>query len=101
MINENELILMKETSFLINSARGGLVNEEALFKALKSGKIAGAAFDVFEEEPAINNELFTLDNFYSTPHIGGSTKTSILAMGRSAIKGLSEHLEAKNFFGMY
>ena len=58
---------------IINCARGGLVDEAALYEALKSGKVAGAAFDVFVEEPAQNNPLFELANFIATPHLGAST----------------------------
>lgn len=101
VIGKNELRQMKATAYLINTARGGLVDEAALFEALSEKTILGAAFDVFEEEPAVNNPLLTLENFYSTPHIGGSTETSVLAMGRSAIKGLSEYAEAKNYIGVY
>lgn len=101
IIGETELSMMKKTAYLINTARGGLVDESALLNCLTSRGILGAAFDVFEEEPATNNSLLKLENFYSTPHIGGSTETSILAMGRSAIKGLSEYSEAKFFIGVY
>jgi len=64
---------MKDGVRIINCARGGLVDEKALYDALKSGKVAGAAFDVFVEEPAQNNPLFELANFIATPHLGAST----------------------------
>ncbi len=64
---------MKPGVRIINCARGGLVDEKALYDALKSGKVAGAAFDVFVEEPAENNPLFELANFIATPHLGAST----------------------------
>ena len=79
---------MKSTAILINTARGGLVDELALKDALKSKKIAGAALDVFQSEPPIDFELLTLPNFLATPHIGGSTEEATLAMGRAAIQGL-------------
>lgn len=73
MIGEDELKLMKPTAFLINTARGSIVDEKALAKALKEGWIAGAALDVFEDEPLENSDLVSLDNVILTPHIGGST----------------------------
>lgn len=74
MINKNELEIMKPTAFLVNCARGGIIDEDALYDALKGGKIAGAALDVFAVEPARKNKLFELDNLYVSPHIGASTK---------------------------
>jgi D-3-phosphoglycerate dehydrogenase len=73
-IGKNELRQMKSTSYLINTARGPLIDEKALYHALKEGWIAGAGLDVFEEEPAkMDNPLFSLDNVVVTPHLGGST----------------------------
>jgi len=73
IINADALAKMKDGVRIINCARGGLVDEAALYDALKSGKVAGAAFDVFVEEPAQNNPLFELANFIATPHLGAST----------------------------
>ncbi len=64
---------MKKGVMIINCARGGIVNEKALFQGLKSGKVSGAALDVFAREPARENPLFELDNVVCTPHIGAST----------------------------
>jgi D-3-phosphoglycerate dehydrogenase len=64
---------MKDGVRIINCARGGLIDEKALYDALKSGKVAGAALDVFETEPAENNPLFELANVICTPHLGAST----------------------------
>lgn len=80
---------MKKSAILINVARGGVIEESALKKALITNTIAGAAFDVFTQEPPEDTELLNLPNFLATPHIGGSSKEAILAMGRAAIKGLS------------
>jgi phosphoglycerate dehydrogenase-like enzyme len=69
IISRNELRKMKKEAFLINTARGGIIDESALYGALKAGTIAGAAIDVFEHEPpSPNNPLFKLDNFIVTPH---------------------------------
>jgi D-3-phosphoglycerate dehydrogenase len=78
IIGEKELWLMKPTSFLINTARGRNVDEKALYKAIKGGEIAGAALDVFEQEPVeedseFRNMLRRLDNIVFTPHLGAST----------------------------
>jgi D-3-phosphoglycerate dehydrogenase / 2-oxoglutarate reductase len=73
IISAEAITKMKDGVRLINCARGGLVDEAALAEALKSGKVAGAAFDVFVEEPATGNALFDLPNFIATPHLGAST----------------------------
>jgi D-3-phosphoglycerate dehydrogenase len=73
LINKATIAKMKDGVRIINCARGGIVNEADLFEALKSGKVAAAAFDVFEKEPPENHPLLTLDNFIATPHLGAST----------------------------
>ena len=74
MINAEKIASMKNTARIINTSRGGVIDEKALADALKTGKLAGAALDVFEVEPATSNELAALPNFISTPHIGAQTK---------------------------
>jgi D-3-phosphoglycerate dehydrogenase len=73
MIGERELSLMKPTAVLVNTSRGKIVDEEALLRALREGRIAGACLDVFEEEPTKNLELLSLDQVIPTPHLGAST----------------------------
>jgi D-3-phosphoglycerate dehydrogenase len=74
LINAEKLATMKKTAKIINTSRGGVIDEEALYDALKKGNLGGAALDVFETEPAIGNKLTTLPNVICTPHIGAQTK---------------------------
>ncbi len=78
LISHRELSLMKPTAFIINCARGGIVDEEALYEFLKDNKIAGAALDVFEKEPPTGSKLLQLDNIVVTPHLGASTQEAQL-----------------------
>ena len=81
MINSTTLGLMKSNAILINTSRGELVDEEALYVALTSGKIAGAAQDVFSSEPPAKDEkLLKLDNFILTPHLGAFTGEAVEKM---------------------
>jgi D-3-phosphoglycerate dehydrogenase len=73
MMNDQRLGLMKKNAYLINTSRGAVVDEQALYNALKEGKIAGAALDVFEVEPPTNAALIQLPNVICTPHIGAQT----------------------------
>lgn len=85
LINKNTLSLMRPNTFLINSARGGLVVERDLVSALENGQIAGAGLDVFEEEPTpSNNPLFELDNVILSAHIAGTDDLSLDDMGLEA-----------------
>ena len=78
MINAEKLKMMKNTARIINTARGGVIDEEALYNSLKDGSLAGAALDVFEVEPPTGNKLITLPNFIATPHMGAQTKEAQL-----------------------
>jgi lactate dehydrogenase-like 2-hydroxyacid dehydrogenase len=80
IIDGKALRMMKPTAYLINTARGAHVDEEALVKALKEGEIAGAAMDVYEHEPQIHPELLTLDNVVLSPHTGTGTWEGRIAM---------------------
>jgi len=74
LINAQKISTMKKTAKIINTSRGGVVDEVALYEALKNGNLGGAALDVFEKEPATGNKLAELDNVILTPHIGAQTK---------------------------
>jgi glyoxylate reductase len=81
LINAESLGQMKETAYLVNSARGPIVDEAALVDALKAGQIAGAGLDVFENEPDVHPGLLELDNVVILPHLGSATIETRTAMG--------------------
>jgi glyoxylate reductase len=83
---------MKPTAVLVNTARGPIVDEQALASALRDGTIAGAALDVFEREPVVTEELLALDNVVLTPHLGSATRETRLAMGMLAVSALRDVL---------
>ena len=74
LIDAQKMETMKKTAKIINTSRGGVIDEDALYDALKNGKLGGAALDVFEKEPATNHKLTELENVILTPHIGAQTK---------------------------
>lgn len=87
---------MKDTALLINTARGGIVNEKDLKYALRNKLIGGAALDVYDVEPPIDEELLKLPNLICTPHIGGNAREAVLAMGMSAIEHLIQYSIKEN-----
>lgn len=84
LIGAEQLTLMKETAYLINSARGPIVDEEALVQALRAGTIAGAGLDVFEQEPEVHEGLLGLENVALAPHLGSATVETRTAMAQLA-----------------
>ena len=84
LINADALAKMKRTAYLINTARGALVDESALCDALENGRLRGAALDVYEHEPEVNPRLLTMKNVVLAPHIGSATDEARNAMGRIA-----------------
>ena len=95
LISGEELKLMKDTSFIVNTSRGGIINEKALYKALKNNQIAGAALDAFVNEPPKDNKFKEFDNVILTPHIGGYTDEAIEKMGVQAARNLIAILEGR------
>lgn len=95
MVDESFFQRMRSTAFLVNTCRGEVVNQGSLKNALSKKIIAGAALDVFVEEPPTDVEFLSLPNLMVTPHIGGNSKEAVEAMGRSAIDHLVEFF--KNF----
>jgi D-3-phosphoglycerate dehydrogenase len=92
MIGKEELRKMKNSAYLINCARGGIVDEEALYEALKNGDIAGAALDVFEVEPPRDSKLMELDNFICTPHLGAQAVEAKNRVGEEVVKKVASKL---------
>lgn len=95
MIRAEQLALMKPTAFLVNAARGEVVDEAALVDALKTKRIAGAGLDVFEKEPEVHPGLLTLQNVVLAPHIGTSTVETRTAMGMLAAENLIAVFEGR------
>lgn len=96
MINEKTLSLMKPSAYLINASRGKMVDEAALVKALKDGKIKGAALDVFEFEPKITEALIEMDNVILTPHVGTWSFDARVEMAIETLTGMREYLNGGN-----
>lgn len=91
ILNAARLALMPRGAVLVNTARGGLVDEAAVKSALQSGELSGIGFDVFAQEPPVDRDLLAMPNVLATPHIGGSAEEAVLAMGRAAIHGLVDN----------
>lgn len=98
MLGGREFSLMKRKALLVNVARGGIVDETALYEALKTGKLAGAASDVFATEPPskANTPLLQQDNFIATPHIGANTEEALARVGQKAVENLELETFLKN-----
>jgi len=95
MINLEVLHSMKSTAYILNTARGGIINEKDLKYALQNGIIAGAAIDSYEEEPPRDQDFIKLKNLITTPHIGGNSREAVEAMGMSAINHLKQFFTGK------
>lgn len=97
MINDRSLAMMKKNAMLVNTSRGDVVNLADLKRVLSSGRISGAALDVFNPEPFEDRELLQLRNLIATPHVGGTAEEAVLAMGNCAIKHLVEYFSVSGF----
>jgi len=95
MIGYKELEMINENAFLINTSRGGIINEKALYDALKNNEIKGAALDSYKEEPPENSPLMELENVIMTSHNGAYTKEAINNMGIQATQNLIDVLEGR------
>ena len=93
MLSTREFSMMKDGVIIIDCSRGGVVDQEALYQALMSGKVKAAAVDVFEEEPPGKCKLLSLENVYATPHIGAQTKEAQLRAGVQVAERVIEELE--------
>jgi D-3-phosphoglycerate dehydrogenase len=92
LIGKKELKEMKNSAYLVNCARGGIVDEEALYNSLKNGEIRGAALDVFEVEPPKDLKLIELDNFICTPHLGAQAVESTNRVGEEVVRKVAAKL---------
>lgn len=92
LVNERRMRTMKRSAFLINTARGPIVDEAALVRALEQGEIAGAGLDVFEREPTLAERLTELDNVTLAPHLGSATRETRTEMARLAVKNVAAQL---------
>lgn len=95
LIGAEQLALMKPTAILVNSARGGVVDDAALVEALRAGRIAGAGLDVFEGEPRIHPGFLELRNVVMTPHIGSASRATRIVMCNTAAANLTAVLEGR------
>ena len=96
VVDAKMLSYMKPTAFLVNTARGEIIDEEALYEVLKEKKIAGAGLDVFKEEPPEeDNKLLTLPNVILTPHSGALTKECTLRVAKRAVSGIIDYIEGR------
>jgi D-3-phosphoglycerate dehydrogenase / 2-oxoglutarate reductase len=96
MFNAARLARMKKSAYLVNTARGGIIDEKALHAALVSGKLAGAGLDVFETEPVpADHPLLKLPNVITAPHMAGVTKESVDRMGMATATNMLDVLDGK------
>jgi len=99
MIRKDTIARMRDGVRIVNCARGGIINESDLYEALKSGRVAGAAFDVFETEPNTESPLLELDNFIATPHLGASTFEAQRKVSEDICRQVADFLLKNTVFG--
>jgi lactate dehydrogenase-like 2-hydroxyacid dehydrogenase len=88
LMNADRLARLKPGAYLINTARGDVVDEAALVAALRAGRLAGAGLDVYEREPQVSPELLAMENVVLLPHLGSATQETRIAMGMRALENL-------------
>lgn len=96
MIDAEALQLLPDGAILVNASRGGIIDEDAAYDALKSGKLSGLGLDAFEVEPPIGSKLFELDNVIATPHTGAHTKEATDNMANASVKNLIDLLTGQD-----
>ena len=101
LVNAERITQMKDGAYIINTARGELVDEDALYNGLKAGKLGGAAVDAFRVEPPTGNPLLALDNFIAIPHLGATTRESVQRMAMMASQNLPETLLKREYPGRW
>ncbi len=94
-MNKDRFALMKESAFLINTARGDVVDEAALVQALKDDVIAGAGLDVYAKEPVVTEELLSMNNVVLIPHLGSATTETRVAMGLRSLANVKAFFDGK------
>lgn len=92
MFGANELALIKPAVYIVNTSRGEVLDQEKVKEALQKGELAGAGLDVFQSEPLVDKDLYSLENFVGTAHTAGNSQEAVLAMGEAAIRGLQKEL---------
>jgi D-3-phosphoglycerate dehydrogenase len=96
MVDYNSMKKMKKSAFLINTSRGGIINEADLAKAMKEGLLSGAGLDVFDKEPIEeNNPLLEIDNVLMTPHTAALTEECVVRMAMEGVKRVVAYFEGK------
>ena len=95
ILGQEQFNVMKPSVFIVNTARGNVINHDVMIEALKNDKIKGAALDVFPEEPAVPDALKTMDNVIITPHIGTGTIEARIAMFEEAFQNVVDYFEGK------
>lgn len=94
LLGKAQFAQMKPGALLINTTRGAVLDEEALYESLTNGKIGGAACDVFAEEPvSAGHPLLALDNFVATPHLGANTEEALKRVGMTVVQGVLNRLD--------
>lgn len=96
LINREAIAQMKPAAIILNTSRGGIIDEQAAYEALNEGRLGGMGLDAFEVEPPVNSPLFEFDNVVATPHTGAHTQEATINMANAAVQNLIDVLEGKS-----